>query len=77
MPSIWQRIYYWCYTIMMQFNEKDVNRMIRACEYYAHWVCGNHPTGYMKEEYSHLLKKLHNYESQIDCPDCKCCAIHS
>ena len=53
---------------MMQFNEKDVNRMIRACEYYEHWVCGNHPTGYMKEEYSHLLKKLHNYESEIDCP---------
>ena len=57
---------------MMQFNDKDMDHMIRACEYYEHWVCGNHPTGYMKEEYSHLLKKLHNYKSEIDCPDCKC-----
>ncbi|AGH56975.1 hypothetical protein CPXG_00172 [Cyanophage P-RSM6] len=54
------------------FNQKDVARMLKACEYYKSFT-----TGYMKEEYDNLVQKLHNYEEEIDCPDCTCCEIHS
>ena len=57
---------------MMQFNEKDISRLITACERY------KESTGseYMWDEYDHLVKKLHDYESEYSCPECVLCTIH-
>ena len=46
----------------MQFNEKDVSYMLKACEHYKNL----HP----EPEYDIVIKKLHNYEEEYDCPGC-------
>ncbi len=58
--------------VKMQLNEKDISRLIKACE------CYQDRTGseYMWDEYEHLLHKLHDYQQEYDCPDCVLCTIH-
>ncbi len=56
----------------MQFNEKDISRLITACERYKEYTGSE----YMWDEYDHLVKKLHDYESEHECPECVLCSIH-
>ncbi len=55
----------------MQFNEKEMNRILLACEYYQHYQ-----TGAKKQEYEKIIGKLHSYEEEYECPDCVICSLH-
>ena len=57
---------------LMQFNEKEMNRILLACEYYRSYA-----TGTKALEYDRIIDKLHNYEKEYECPDCVVCSIHS
>tara|TARA_R100001082_G_C4295992_1_gene130291 strand:- start:418 stop:591 length:174 start_codon:yes stop_codon:yes gene_type:complete len=46
----------------MQFNEKDIKSIIQACEYYKFT--------FKDGAYDTIIKKLHNYEEEYDCPGC-------
>ena len=46
----------------MQFNEKDIKSIIQACEYYKFT--------FKDGTYDTIIKKLHNYEEEYDCPGC-------
>ncbi len=59
---------------MIHFNEKDLNRMVKACEYYKSFAKDNN---YITEEFDRLIHKIHNYEHDIECPDCVLCDIHA
>ena len=63
---------------MMQFHEKEVNRILRACEYYKSAIGNQDPS--IAEEYDKVNHKLHSYEQEMDCPDCwdptSTCALH-
>lgn len=56
----------------MQFNEKDIHRLIEACSTYQERTGSE----YMWDQYEHLKHKLHNYETEHECPDCVLCDIH-
>lgn len=57
----------------MQFNEKDLSRLLKACEVYQDQTGSE----YMWDEYAHLIHKLKNYEIEHECPECVLCDIHS
>ena len=46
----------------MQFNEKDIKFMLAACEYYKY--------AFQEPHFDAIIKKLHNYEEEYDCPGC-------
>ena len=56
---------------LMQFNEREMNRILLACEYYYQYT-----TGDRKIEYDKLIDKLHSYEEEYECPDCVICSLH-
>ncbi len=64
---------------MMQFHEKDVTRMLRACEYYKSIVGNQDPS--VAQEYDKVIHKLHSYEQEMECPNCwdptSTCEIHA
>ena len=47
----------------MQFNEKDIDHLLRACAFYKY----NFPN---ETYYDTLEHKLHSYEEEYDCPGC-------
>ena len=47
----------------MQFNEKDLSRLLRACEVYQDQTGSE----YMWDEYSHLIEKLEQLCEQGYC----------
>jgi len=57
----------------MQFKECDIHRLVTACKVYQDQTGSE----YMWDEYEHLIRKLHNYENDISCPDCVVCDVHS
>ena len=57
----------------MQFKECDIHRLVTACKVYQDQTGSE----YMWDEYEHLIHKLHNYQNEIDCPDCIACDVHS
>ena len=57
----------------MRLTEGDVSRLITACNTYKEHTGSE----YMWDEYEHLIHKLHNYQNDIDCPDCIVCDVHS
>ena len=57
----------------MQFKEVDIHRLGTACKVYQDQTGSE----YMWDEYEHLIHKLHNYQNDIDCPDCIVCDVHS
>ena len=44
----------------MKLNADDVNRLIRACEFYKHETSSE----YMWDQYQHLIDKLRYYEEE-------------
>ena len=54
----------------MQFNEREMNRILLAVEHYRDCVQSK------PEEYYLLIDKLHSYEEEYECPDCVLCTIH-
>ena len=62
----------------MQFHEKDIQRMIHACQYYMCMVSSQDQT--LAKKYESVIHKLHNYEQEMECPDCwdpdSVCNIH-
>ena len=60
----------------MQFNENDLGRMLQACEYYKSFTSNNEG---VRREFDYLIHKIHNYESEYECPDCNYvkCEIHA
>lgn len=59
---------------MIHFNERDLDRMARACEYYKSFA---KPHENMVEEFDRLIHKIHNYEHDIECDDCVLCELHA
>ena len=57
---------------MIQFNEKDISRLISACKVYQDQTGSE----YTWEEYDCLVKKLKNYEEDTQCSDCIICDLH-
>ena len=57
----------------MQFNEKDVSYMLKACEHYNNL--------HHEEYYDKVIGKLHDYQVEYDCPGCwdptSSCLIHA
>ena len=64
--------------IIMQFHEKEIQRMIHACQYYGSMIRSQDKE--LGEKYDDVVHKLHNYEQEMDCPDCwdpdSTCIIH-
>jgi len=64
--------------IVMQFQEKEIQRMIHACQYYRSMIGSQNKKLY--SQYDSLIHKLHNYEQEMECPDCwhpdSVCNIH-
>ncbi len=54
----------------MQFNEREMNRILLAVEHYRDCVQSK------PDEYDQLIDKLHSYEEEYECPDCVLCTIH-
>ncbi len=54
----------------MQFNEREMNRILLAVEHYKECV------GVRSDEYDKIIDKLHSYEEEYECPDCVLCTIH-
>ena len=55
---------------MIQFNEDEVCRLIKAVQWYRDMVTGS---DYMWDEYNTVLTKLHSYGEEaspepVDCP---------
>ena len=55
---------------IMQFNEREMNRILLAVEHYKECV------GVRSDEYDKIIDKLHSYEEEYECPDCVLCTIH-
>jgi hypothetical protein len=62
----------------MQFHEKEIQRMLHACQYYASMVRSQDKD--LAERYDSVIHKLHNYEHEMECPDCwdpdSVCNVH-
>jgi len=54
----------------MQFNEREMNRILLAVEHYKECV------NTRADEYEKIIDKLHSYEEEYECPDCVLCTIH-
>ena len=52
----------------MQFHEKEIQRIVHACEYYRSIVRSQDKD--LASKYEAVIHKLHNYEQEMDCPDC-------
>ncbi len=52
--------------------------MLHACQYYASMVRSQDKD--LAERYDSVIHKLHNYEHEMDCPDCwdpdSVCNVH-
>ena len=62
----------------MQFHEKEIARILNACEYFASVVRTQDPSlGY---EYDKTIRKIKSYAQETDCPDCwdpeSTCQVH-
>ena len=62
----------------MQFHEKEIARILNACEYFASVVRPQDPSlGY---EYDKTIRKIKSYAQEMDCPDCwdpeSTCQVH-
>ncbi len=62
----------------MQFHEKEIQRILHACEYYRSIIRSQDKD--LAVKYDSVIHKLHNYEQEMDCPDCwdpeSTCNIH-
>ena len=54
----------------MQFNEREMNRILLAVEHFQECV------GVRSDEFDKIIDKLHSYEEEYECPDCVLCTIH-
>ena len=56
---------------MMQFSERDVQRLIWACQYRKdHINFEKKGAEYWDHQMDDLIHKLENYKEEMDCPDC-------
>ena len=52
----------------MQLHEQDISRMLHACEYYRSIIRSQDKD--LASKYDKVIHKLHNYEQEMECPDC-------
>jgi len=50
------------------FNEKEIQRIVHACEYYRSMIRTQDKD--LAIRYDKVIHKLHNYEQEMECPDC-------